>query len=408
MYKRQLWYFANGITAFLAALTLTSYVFVYTPMKTRSPLSTIVGAIPGALPPLGGYTAAAGHVIEGLAEFIMGGNLLLGLVVFLVLLIVNFVVITKGAGRMAEVGARFALDGMPGKQLAIDADMAAGAIDHAEARQRREQELAETNFFGSLDGASKFVKGDAVAGLLITLLNIVVGLLMGVLAHGMALGEAFETYAILTVGDGLVSQIPAVIISIAAALLLARGGATGSTDTALLAQLGRHPTALLTVALLMMMFALVPGLPFWPFVTGAAVLGATEVDTDFTPQGDSVDTFVYNAASDSTAAAMDSILKFNIDAGVGSVDDIIDLSVFAGDANGALDSLVTNNTAAANFAALVTSANAADQDIWVGRTATDAYVFIDHDEDLDVDMVIKLVGVNDVSGITLGENFDVA
>ena len=145
-----------------------------------------------------------------------------------------------------------------------------------------------------------------------------------------------------------------------------------------------------------------------PAVTGAAVLGATEVDTDFTPQGDSVDTFVYNAASDSTAAAMDSILKFNIDAGVGSVDDIIDLSVFAGDANGALDSLVTNNTAAANFAALVTSANAADQDIWVGRTATDAYVFIDHDEDLDVDMVIKLVGVNDVSGITLGENFDVA
>ena len=144
-----------------------------------------------------------------------------------------------------------------------------------------------------------------------------------------------------------------------------------------------------------------------PAVTGAAVLGATEVDTDFTPQGDSVDTFVYNAASDSTAAAMDSILKFNIDAGVGSVDDIIDLSVFAGDANGALDSLVTNNTAA-NFAALVTSANAADQDIWVGRTATDAYVFIDHDEDLDVDMVIKLVGVNDVSGITLGENFDVA
>lgn len=168
-------------------------------------------------------TAAAGHVIEGFASFIMNGSVMMGVVIFCVLLIVNFVVITKGAGRMAEVGARFALDGMPGKQLAIDSDMSAGAIDHAEARRRREQELAETNFFGSLDGASKFVKGDAVAGLLITGLNIVVGLLVGVLMHDMPIGRAFETYAILTIGDGLVSQIPAVIISIAAALLLARG-----------------------------------------------------------------------------------------------------------------------------------------------------------------------------------------
>jgi flagellar biosynthesis protein FlhA len=166
-------------------------------------------------------TGAAGKVIEGFANFIMGGSILLGVVVFCVLLIVNFVVITKGAGRMAEVGARFALDGMPGKQLAIDSDMSAGAIDHAEAKRRRENELAETNFFGSLDGASKFVKGDAVAGLLITLLNIVMGLIIGTVAHGMPIGQAFETYAILTVGDGLVSQIPAVIISIAVALLLA-------------------------------------------------------------------------------------------------------------------------------------------------------------------------------------------
>ena len=218
-------------------------------------------------------TAAAGHVIEGFAEFIMGGNLLLGLVVFLVLLIVNFVVITKGAGRMAEVGARFALDGMPGKQLAIDADMAAGAIDHAEARQRREQELAETNFFGSLDGASKFVKGDAVAGLLITGLNMVMGLVMGTLLHGMPMGRAFETYAILTVGDGLVSQIPAVIISVAAALLLSRGGAKGAADVSFFAQLGHYPAALGTVAGLMALFALVPGMPFLPFITGAVLLG---------------------------------------------------------------------------------------------------------------------------------------
>lgn len=218
-------------------------------------------------------TGAAGEVIEGFAMFVMGGSVFLGLVVFGVLMIVNFMVITKGAGRMAEVGARFALDGMPGKQLAIDSDMAAGAIDHAEAKIRREREQAETTFFGSLDGASKFVKGDAVAGLLITLLNLVMGLAMGVFAHGMPLGGALETYAILTVGDGLVSQIPAVIISIAAALLLSRGGATGTADFALFSQLGRHPAALGTVGLLMALFALMPGLPFLPFIGGALILG---------------------------------------------------------------------------------------------------------------------------------------
>ena len=217
-------------------------------------------------------TSAAGHVIEGFATFIMGGNLLLGMVIFLVLMIVNFVVITKGAGRMAEVGARFALDGMPGKQLAIDADMSAGAITHAEAKARREKELAETNFFGSLDGASKFVKGDAIAGLLITGLNLVMGLIMGVFIHGLPLGQAFETYSILTVGDALVSQIPAVIISVASALLLARGGATGAVDVSFFAQLGRYPGALGTVAALMALIGLVPGMPFMPFMGGAALL----------------------------------------------------------------------------------------------------------------------------------------
>lgn len=219
-------------------------------------------------------TNAAGDVIEGFAMFVMGGNVLLGLVVFCVLLIVNFVVINKGATRMAEVGARFALDAMPGKQLAIDADMSAGAIDHNEAKLRRETEQAETTFFGSLDGASKFVKGDAIAGLLITALNLVMGLIIGVSMQGMPIGQAFETYAILTVGDGLVSQIPAVVISIASALLLARGGAKGATDLALVAQLGRHPAALTTVAILMALFALVPGLPFLPFMLGAVTLGA--------------------------------------------------------------------------------------------------------------------------------------
>jgi flagellar biosynthesis protein FlhA len=214
-------------------------------------------------------TDAAGHVIEGFAEFIMGGNIILGLVIFVVLLIVNFMVITKGAGRMAEVGARFALDGMPGRQLAIDADMSAGAIDHAEAKRRREMELAETNFFGSLDGASKFVKGDAIAGLLITALNIVVGLIVGILVHDLDAATAFRTYTILTVGDGLVSQIPAVIISVAAALLLAKGSQKGAVDISFFAQLGRYPGALGTVAGLMALFAIVPGMPFLPFMLAA-------------------------------------------------------------------------------------------------------------------------------------------
>lgn len=218
-------------------------------------------------------TDAAGHVIEGFAHFIMGGDLILGLVIFIVLLIVNFIVITKGAGRMAEVGARFALDGMPGRQMAIDADVSAGAIDHAEARFRREQEMAETNFFGSLDGASKFVKGDAIAGLLITGLNIIVGLIVGIFVHGLDASAAFETYTILTVGDGLVSQIPAVIISVAAALLLAKGSQKGAADISFFAQLGRFPGALGTVAALMALFALVPGMPFLPFILAALSLG---------------------------------------------------------------------------------------------------------------------------------------
>ncbi len=220
-------------------------------------------------------TDAAGDVIQGFAMFVMSGSVFLGLVVFGVLLIVNFMVITKGAARMAEVGARFALDGMPGKQLAIDSDMSAGAIDHQEAKARREREQQETTFFGSLDGASKFVKGDAIAGLLITLLNLVMGLAIGTIGHGMPLATAVETYAILTVGDGLVTQIPAVVISIASALLLARGGAQGATDQALAGQLGRHPSAIATVAVLMGLFALVPGLPFLPFILGSLALGLT-------------------------------------------------------------------------------------------------------------------------------------
>lgn len=214
-------------------------------------------------------TDAAGGVIEGFAMFIMGGNFFLGIVVFCVLLIVNFMVITKGAGRMAEVGARFALDAMPGKQLAIDSDVAAGAISHQEAVERRRIEQEETTFFGSLDGASKFVKGDAIAGLLITILNLVAGLAIGVGAHGLSVADAASTYAILTVGDGLVSQIPAVIISVATALLLSKGGVAGSADKAVFKQLGASPIALGTVGVVLAAFAFLPGLPFTPFMLGA-------------------------------------------------------------------------------------------------------------------------------------------
>ena len=215
---------------------------------------------------------AAGSVIHGFAMFVMNGNIFLGLVTFGVIMIVNFMVITKGAGRMAEVGARFALDGMPGKQLAIDSDVAAGAISHEEAQRRRSIEQEETTFFGSLDGASKFVKGDAIAGLLITLLNLVVGMTMGVAVHGLSVGDAISTYSILTVGDGLVSQIPSVVISVAAALLLSKGGVSGSADKVLFQQFATYPLALITVGACLGGFAFVPGLPFIPFALAAAAM----------------------------------------------------------------------------------------------------------------------------------------
>jgi flagellar biosynthesis protein FlhA len=219
-------------------------------------------------------TAAAGGVIEGFAMFIMGGNLFVGLVVFGVLVIVNFMVITKGAGRMAEVGARFALDAMPGKQLAIDSDLSVGAISHEEARARRLREQEEASFLGSLDGASKFVKGDAVAGLLIMALNLLAGIGFGVVAHQLSFAEALNNYSVLTVGDGLVSQVPAVIVSVSAAMLLSKGSGEGAVDLAIGAQLARNSTALLIVAAILGVFALMPGLPFGPFVLAAAGFGA--------------------------------------------------------------------------------------------------------------------------------------
>lgn len=215
---------------------------------------------------------AAGQVINGFADFVAGGSLLVGLTVFAVISVVNFMVITKGSGRMAEVAARFALDSLPGKQLAIDGDLNAGAIDHAEAKRRRVQEQREISFFGSLDGASKFVKGDAIAGIVITLINLLIGLTVGIVAHGMPVGEALSTYSHLTIGDGLVSQIPALVTSMAAALLLSRGGATDTTAQLMSQQFTRswQPAAVVAAAMVLMSF--VPGMPRMLFGGMAAAM----------------------------------------------------------------------------------------------------------------------------------------
>src|SRR5512146_1566328 len=188
--------------------------------------------------------AAAGHVIQAFGGFVMGGNFVIGVIVFTILIVVNFVVITKGSGRIAEVAARFSLDAMPGKQMAIDADLSAGMIDEAKARARRKDLEDESNFFGAMDGASKFVRGDAVAGLIITGINIVGGIFIGIAQKGMSFSDATHAFTLLSVGDGLVTQIPALIVSTAAGMLVSKAGISGTTDKALFGQLSAHPSAL--------------------------------------------------------------------------------------------------------------------------------------------------------------------
>jgi flagellar biosynthesis protein FlhA len=210
---------------------------------------------------------AAGSIIEAFGSFLMGGDTIIGITIFIILVIINFIVITKGAGRIAEVAARFSLDAMPGKQMAIDADLSAGLIDEKQARERRKELEDESTFFGSMDGASKFVRGDAVAGLLITAVNIIVGLIVGIASHGVDAKTAFHSYTILTVGDGLVSQIPALIVSIAAGMLVTKGGMTGRTDVALFGQLTKYPRALGVAAAMLLLLAVMPGMPFIVFGT---------------------------------------------------------------------------------------------------------------------------------------------
>lgn len=211
-------------------------------------------------------TAAAGHVIEAFGSFVMGGNFVIGIIVFAILVIVNFVVITKGSGRIAEVAARFQLDSMPGKQMAIDADLSAGLIDEATAKARRKDLEDESGFFGAMDGASKFVRGDAIAGLLIVFINVVGGIIIGVAQQGLSFSEAGRTYTLLTVGDGLVTQVPALIVSTAAGLLVSKAGISGAADKALMKQFSGYPQALGMSAGVMLTLALLPGIPMLPFL----------------------------------------------------------------------------------------------------------------------------------------------
>ena len=230
---------------------------------------------------------AAGQVINAFGQLMMGGNFIIGVIIFAIILVVNFVVITKGSTRIAEVSARFTLDSMPGKQMAIDADLSTGLIDQDTAKQRRKDLEQESTFFGAMDGASKFVKGDAVAGLIITGINIIGGILIGVIQHKIPIGQASATYTLMTIGDGLVSQIPALIISIAAGMVVSKAGVEGSANAALTKQLSMNPVALGMVSASAGVMALIPGMPILPFAVlslGAGFLAYRRSMTAKLPQ----------------------------------------------------------------------------------------------------------------------------
>ena len=218
---------------------------------------------------------AAGEVIAAFGGFIMGNNFVIGVIVFAILVIVNFVVITKGSGRIAEVAARFALDAMPGKQMAIDADLSSGLITEDQARARREELSKESSFYGAMDGASKFVRGDAIAGLIITFINIVAGIIIGMVQNNMSFADAGETYTRLTVGDGLVSQVPALIISVAAGILVSKAGMTDATDKVLFEQVANYPKALGMSAFMAVALGMLPGTPALPFMLLGSLTGIT-------------------------------------------------------------------------------------------------------------------------------------
>jgi len=243
-------------------------------------------------------STAAGYIIAGFARLVMGGDFVIGIIVFLILITINFLVITKGATRIAEVGARFTLDAIPGKQMAIDADLSAGLIDEKIAQTRRRELEEESAFFGSMDGASKFVRGDALAGLIILAVNIFGGIVIGVTRHGMTLTAAADVFTKLSVGDGLVSQIPALIISLAAGLLVAKGGVRGSAEKAVFGQLSHYPTALFLSGGLMGLLGVIPGLPFVPFAALGGLLAFVGVAIPARARREAVAEAAVRAAAD--------------------------------------------------------------------------------------------------------------
>jgi len=214
----------------------------------------------------GSGTGAAGNIVKAFGEFVVGGNYIVGIIIFVILVVINFVVITKGSGRVAEVAARFTLDAMPGKQMAIDADLNSGLINEKEAKRRREEVAQEADFYGSMDGASKFVRGDAIAGILITLINLVGGVIVGIIQGGLSIQEATETFTLLTVGDGLVGQIPALIISTAAGVVVTRNGGDNTLGDQLALQFKIHPKALYIVSFVLLSFVFIPSFPKIPFL----------------------------------------------------------------------------------------------------------------------------------------------
>jgi len=280
---------ALAISIILSVLILMTALFIHTPLEfsafptvllisTMLRLSLNLASTRLILSHGHEGSSAAGHVIEAFGNFVMGGNFVIGLIVFSILVIVNFVVITKGSGRIAEVAARFHLDAMPGKQMAIDADLSAGLIDEGEARRRRKILEDEGGFFGAMDGASKFVRGDAIAGLLIVFINIIGGMIIGIVQQNLSFGDAVRSYTLLTVGDGLVTQIPALIVSTGAGLLVSKAGVSGAADKALFKQFSGYPQALGMAGGVMLVMALLPGIPMLPFLGlggGACALAYT-------------------------------------------------------------------------------------------------------------------------------------
>ncbi len=251
--------------------------------------------------------SAAGHVVQAFGGFLMGGDVVIGVILFAILLVVNFMVITKGSGRIAEVAARFSLDAMPGKQMAIDADLSSGLIDESNARLRRRELEEESGFYGAMDGAAKFVRGDAIAGLLITVINIIGGLAIGLLRHGMAVSDAAATFTTLTVGDGLVSQIPALLVSTAAGIVVTKGGVQGAADVALVRQLGGAYKPLGLAAGAALVVAMLPGIPALPFLLLAGLAGSGAVFRQRNPIGASSEPAPASALPPPEAAIQDSL-----------------------------------------------------------------------------------------------------